>query len=325
MNEHADAIKAYIDDLLNRVIESTLAHGGKEILDSVILTGSLGRNEPSIEVDDQGNITLLSDVEIAFVHSGKTEKLFHLIDAVCGEFEEDLNIFPVTVSRVKYAANFNLSFSSPKYKTLFTFDLFNGSRTIWGTDYLLGRKVSIAECDVFEAKRLVANRIGELIYLSSHDKKELLQMQWKGKVMLAIASAYLLLDQRYVSSYHGQRDRILESKAEVDNIIGDGFTDMYCKTFDFLRESGDPYSIQDEDLRRYVKNVGLLFEKKNIKRSRVNSLSRKAKYVVKYLKTGCHYGITGFENAILDSLIHDFADNDDKVIIDAETWKKVLY
>lgn len=326
MNVNEESINAYMNGLLDRVVASTEMHGGKELLDSIILTGSLGRNEPTIEIVDNGNLKLISDVEIAFVHPRRTKEVLKMIDAICLEFDEELNIFPLSTKRVKHVLNYNHSLFVPKYKTIFTFDLFNGSRTIWGEDYLKNRKVSISECDLYEAKRLVANRIGELVHISINEEgNDLLRAQWKGKVMLAITSAYLILSGKYVSSYHGQRNEIISAKDDAQRLIGEGFIEMYTKSFEFLRESGELYEVPDEDLRRFTKNIGILLDKNNVCKPKVTSFSRKMKYFTRYIKTGCHFGIVGFENNILDALIHDYANGSDKVIYDAEIWKKAIY
>ena len=62
-----------------------------------------------------------------------------------------------------------------------------------------------------------------------------------------------------------------------------------------------------------------------IKKPRVNSLSRKLKYGLKYLKTGMKYGIIGYEDGILQSLITDYWKKEEKIIYDAKVWYKVLY
>lgn len=161
--------KTYERDLIENVIASIEKHGGKDCLSSIILTGSFGRGEPTYTVGDDGEPQLKSDVEIALVFpdSSKKQAVEQLIGTVSSEFTEELNLMAINEKRVRKAYNFNFSMRVPKYKTIFTYDLFNGSRTIWGRDFIEENTITVAEIDPYEAKRLVANRIGELVYLQN--------------------------------------------------------------------------------------------------------------------------------------------------------------
>lgn len=325
------AIADYENNLIENVINSIERHGGRDCLSSIILTGSFGRGEPTYVFDNKGNFKLKSDVEIALVYprSAKKKIIDKLISDVSAEFAEDLNLMGINECRVRKAYNFNYSIRVPQYKTIFTYDLFNGSKTIWGEDYISTISIRLSDVDPYEAKRLVANRIGEYVYLQKHeadpDRRAELRIQWKGKIMLAIASAWLICNKAYVSSYHGQYNVIKAKTNAVTMQIGSDFMSDYEQTFLFLRENEQPFEVTDEALKSYVKNINHIFTEKKISNPKVNSFSRLAKYYVKYTKTGMKYGHIGFEDQILQALITDFYLINQQIEKDAEIWHEVLY
>lgn len=320
----------YEEKLISNVIASIEKYGGKDCLSSIILTGSFGRDEPTYFLNSNGDLQLKSDVEIALVFPKSSQKtqVEDLIQKVSCEFTEDLNLMAVNEKRVQKAYNFNFSIRVPKYKTIFTYDLFNGSKTIWGKDFIKEQAIKLADVDPYEAKRLVANRIGELTYLqntSNKEKGEYLRLQWKGKLMLAIVGAWLICENEYVSAYHGQYNKAKLEQKRIENVLGRGFFAEYEKVFLFLRENGEQYEVPNQFLKNYVKNIDNYFREKELVSPKVNSLSRCIKYVVKYLKTGRKYGYRQFENSILQALITDFSEEATHLREDAEVWHKVLY
>lgn len=332
MNETAKTdIQIYENELLERILKRIEQKGGKELLSSIILTGSFGRNEPSYVFEADGTFQLKSDIEIALIfrRTSSKKRVEELIRAVSADFEEDLNLMAISEKRVKNAHNFNLSFQEPKYKTIFTYDLFNGSRTIWGQD-LIGRKVvPVSEIDPYEGLRLVANRIGELVYLqtSSSDpaKVSALRVQWKGKLMLAIGSAWLLSKGEYVSSYRGQYENIKKYAQMANGSLDGAFFVEYEKVFCFLRSNGAPYEVQDEKLYRYVRSINDDLAAHGIDKPRINTASRKLKYCIKYLKAGMPYGMCDFEDHILRMLIDAFCQQRKELANIARVWHCVLY
>lgn len=320
--------KSYQEKLIADVIRSIEKHGGKDILSSVILTGSFGRGEPTFVYSGEGELFLKSDVEIALIYPRSTskKKVDNLIEEVSSEFKEDLNLMPIAQKRVEKAYNFNFSFSVPRYKTIFTYDLFNGSKTIWGEDYIRKVNVKLDDIDPYEAKRLVGNRIGELVYLQvNNNDNEYLRKQWKGKVILAIGSAWLICQKSYVSSYYGQAEKLVEENERLKRVLGTNFIEDYKKVFLFLRKNGEPYEIPDKKLEEYVKYIDQYFVENKIGIPKVNSFSRYVKYCWKYMKSGARYGIIGFENKIIQRLIYDYWSKSGKVMADAEVWHQVLY
>ncbi|MCD8011878.1 MAG: hypothetical protein LUG99_01620 [Lachnospiraceae bacterium] len=322
--------KQYVEQLITNIITSLEKHGAKDLLSSVIMTGSFGRKEPTYEHRDDGKLVLKSDVEIALVYpsSAKKADVDSLIESVSSEFKEELNLMGITEKRVRNAYNFNFSLKVPKYKTIFTYDLFNGSYTVWGTDFIGSISVPLESCDIYEAKRLVANRIGELVYNEKNaeeNQKEYLRKQWKGKLMLAMVSGWLICEKQYVSSYHGQYDAIHKNAKAVKEIFGEEFITEYEKVFTFLREDGQAYEVADDKIREYVKAIDAYFKGFEIGKPRVNSLSRNLKYFMKYVKNGMGYGLFGFENNILQGLIDEYCGNSGALGKTADTWHKVIY
>ena len=264
---------------------------------------------------------------MVFPKSSLKKTVEELIRVVSLEFEEDLNLMSIGEKRVRGGYNFNFSLRIPKYKTIFTYDLFNGSRTIWGRDFIGEKSISVAEIDPYEAKRLVANRIGELIYLQSFtdsDNRDYPRKQWKGKLILAIVSAWLICEGEYISSYHGQYQKVHEKNA-IENVLGEGFLAEYEKVFCFLREEGSAHEVSDKLMIDYVKRMDQFFKQKQIKRPKVNSISRLFKYTLKYIKTGMKYGLIGFEDNILQALIADYWQKSEGLASDGEVWHRVLY
>ena len=321
----------YEKELLKNVLTAIENHGGRVCLTSVILTGSFGRDEPTYVFSEDGGFALKSDVEIALVYPKASLKkaVSKLIAEVSGEFEEDLNLMAIHEKRVRKAYNYNMSFKTPKYKTLFTYDLFNGSKTIWGEDLIGAKKVSLSEVDLYEAKKLIGNRIGELIYLQSTadnaERKQELAMQWKAKLMLAMASAWLICEGLYVSSYRGQNRILEQNKKAVNSIFGEDFFEVYNKAFSYLRNNGMPYMVEDETLRGFVKQANGYLVNKNIGRPRIMTVSRLVKSCLRYARSGMHYGLFGFADNILQALIDGFSAGTEDTDAAAQAWHSVLY
>jgi hypothetical protein len=317
----------YSKMLIDNVVSSILNLGGADMLTSIILTGSFGRGEPTWTEDEHGSVELKSDVEIALIRKPSVGQscVVELIERLKKDYKEDLNPMSFNESRVKNAYNYNYTFMEPRYKTLLTFDLYNESKTVWGHDYLSEKEVSIGDVDPYEAKRLVANRIGELVYLTQKDNNDYLRKQWKGKLMLAIGSAWLILKKKYVSSYHGQYNIITNDK-NIAGDLGGGFINDYIETFKFLRESGSEYEITEETLRKYVSKIDAFFENNNVGTSKVTNIMRWVKYFIKYVRTGLSFGLFGFENKILSSLISQFEKGEDeKLRYTALVWHNCIY
>lgn len=212
---------------------------------------------------------LKSDVEVALVYDKLKDKkkVLQLMQEMEKCFSELVEFMPFQKQRNVKAQNHNFAIVEPKYKSLFTYDIFNGSYTVWGTDYLSLKKISLDQVDFFEAKRIVGNRIGELMCFLNRGSAQYdddYKRLWKAKVMLAIVSAYLLCNKAYISSYHGQHDRIMQWKKAVSSIFGEDFLTDYENAFSYLRENGNSCEILDDSLRKYVAAINTIFQENGI-------------------------------------------------------------
>ncbi len=323
-------IEDYEESLVCDIIRSIEKHGGLKYLSSVILTGSLGRDEATYGYTAAGDIILKSDVEMALIYRDAADKqaVSALIGTVAGEFEEELNLMAISEKRIRNAYNFNYSLMIPRYRTLFMFDLFNGSRTVWGRNWIGEKRIGLEKVDLYEAKRLVANRIAELVYRTDTacgTDRCGLRRQWKGKLMLAIASAYLILEGAYVSSYGGQYERLKKRRSAVDRTMGEGFFDQYEKAFIFLRKEGPECEAEDGKLREYVWFANQCFKKRSLRNPKVNCTARMAKYCAKYYQAGMPYGVFRFEDVILQTLIDGYYAGSPQLSATADVWHRVLY
>lgn len=320
--------QVHIEQMLDLIVKKVLEEDKKGVVKSIIATGSFGRGEPTFTIVD-GQLHLTSDVEISLVYSHMKEKriLLDLMSKVESQFRETVELMPFQERRLLLAQNHNYAIIEPRKKTLFTYDVFNGSYTLWGQEYLKRKNIKLSDVDKYEAKRIVANRIGELVHNFDRDEDisaEEYVMIWKGKVILAIVSAWLLLHEQYESSYHKQYEIIKKSFERVEATLGSGFFLEYEKVFSYLRDAGEPYEVSDANLRHYVKQINVLFNERHLMKSKVNCFSKKIRGWIKYIKSGAHYGIE-YENRILQSLLDDYISGSSHIKDSAETWSKVIY
>ena len=213
----------YINELIDKIRSDIDNFCNKSDIISVILTGSLGRDEGTFRFGDAGELRLISDIELALVYKpGCKRSAKELKQKLIDSYSEEMNPMTISLSRVKNKYNFNYSFKTPKYSSIFMYDLYNGSKTIWGED-LISSTESVY--DKYEAKRIVANRIGELIYLKDIVKTDEEQVkQWEGKLLLAIGTAYCIIKNAYMSPYKTQYKFIMDNKDMVNELIGIEFT-----------------------------------------------------------------------------------------------------
>lgn len=329
MKQKYTDVNKYISDLIQEIVSKVTAHPNAGCVSSIIVTGSFGRNEPTFEKDENDYLTLKSDIEVALVYDKfkDKKKVLQLMQETENYFSELIEFLPFQKQRIVKAENHNFAIIEPKYKSLFTYDIFNGSYTAWGTDYLRLKQISLDQVDPFEAKRIVGNRIGELMCFlnrGSDQYDDNYKRLWKAKVMLAIVSAYLLCNRAYVSSYHGQHDRIMQQRKAVVSQFGEKFLVDYENAFSYLRENGDLCEISNENLRKYVAGINTIFQKKGITKSRINCLSKQLRSWIHYLKCGSNYGFN-FENNLYQNLINAYIENADCVQSFANDWRKVLY
>lgn len=315
----------YIDNLIKEIVFYIENFSNKSDIISVILTGSLGRDEGTFHFDTNMNkLVLDSDVELALVYkSGCKKSAEDLKNELINHFSEEMNPMTISFSRVKNMYNFNYSFVTPKYSSIFMYDLYNGSKTIWGED-LINKK--IFKYDKYEAKRIIANRIGELTYISNFNESNFRQInQWEAKLILAIGTAYCILKDSYMSSYYSQYEFICNEQDNINNFLGENFVDDYTKAFYFLRRGADNYDVPSERLNKYVEKMNSLLNTKEFSKPKINSISRKIKYMISCKRANVPLNPINCETIIIEGLIKYFSEKDVNLILFSNYWKMILY
>lgn len=312
---------------INGIINLLVEFGLGRIAHSIILSGSFGRYEPTYTVVND-EVNYLSDVELVVV----VKRIVYLKAArqICKrairETGLDINLMPITLNRIRNKENFNFKLSKKQeLKTIFTFDLYNGSRTVWGEDYLKSN-VSLDDVDKYEMKRLVGNRIGEmLLYLEG--KNKMVQNQWKSKLILACVSALLVHLKLYESSYTEQRNATLRANKEITSIMGTRFLKDYEYAFSFLREGGEEFNADMNQLREYVDKINCLFNIMGIDMPKSNNMMRKLNHYIKISKNRRFKLLlmNNMEDYVYSNLINMFCSNNDERFEYAKIWKQVLY
>ena len=317
--------KFYTQNLTNKIIAHVENCSNKNDIISVVLTGSLGRDEGTFHVDTKTQeLVLDSDVELALIYKhGKKSSAEIIKQSLIDAFAEELNPMTISEARICKGYNFNYSFFAPKYHSIFMYDFYNGSRTIWGED-LLDKKS--CKYDKFEAKRIVANRIGELICVKNDMNSTNSQIkQWEGKLLLAIVSAYCILNDAYTSRYEDQYNFIIANKENVAAHFGNSFLNDYIMAFRYLRKGCGTYSVPSEHLPKYVEAINILLTKQNCDVPKINSASRRLKYMISCIKHKCKLNPFTCETTIINNLINFFISNNSELLTTSLYWKNILY
>lgn len=314
--------KEYEIDLFQRILSVMKTHGLTEIAESVILTGSFGRDEATYTGDEE-NVELKSDIEIAIVYKSGKKRALAFIESVTKCFDEELNCMPLSKKRIQRGDNFNYTLFSQKKKSLFMYDLMNGSKTLWGHEYLTHGKIILSQVDLYEAKRLIANRIGELIFVQQNHPED--ADRWKAKLVTAIGTAYLLLNGGYHPSYRKQMEELKRYCAQGKRVISNEFIQYYYQAFSFLRENGAVFNIEGHLLRNFVEKAVEMFQQNHIDRPKINCLSRKLKYGIRYLRCGGRGNLFQIEENIINTLLCVFTEDSGDIQRVAALWHEVLY
>lgn len=315
----------YVNNLVQSIVNKIVGYPESKGLVSVVLTGSLGRNEGTFHLSNDSKLVLDSDVELALVYKCGKKRLAEAVKRkLIADFAEDMNPMTISESRVKNGYNFNYSFTKPDYSSIFMYDFYKGSKTIWGKDLLTKKP---APYDKYEAKRIVANRIGELIYLEANPRgnMENVSRQWEAKLLLAIGSAFCILENKYKSQYSEQRDYINAQSLRLEKIFDENFVEDYNNAYLFLRKGKKDFYIQRSSLQKYVGKIKNVFSEHDICFPKINSFSRKLKYAVACIKSRAFLNPFTCEEDIIDCLLHAFSTNNSSVYKIAQNWKNILY
>lgn len=313
-----------LDSIVNKIRETGLI----KHVDSIIISGSFGRNEPTYHIEN-GQIIYESDMEMILVYNNWFN-LFNIkkqSDEIKKCFPElDLELIPISASRLDKVRNHNYSLFTPAKKTLFTFDFYDGSRTIYGKEHLKN-KVKIEDVDNFEGKRIIANRVAELVYIRNHNGSLEEQNRWLAKIVLSLGTAFLIETREYKSSYHNQLEAIGMSKS-VSTAFDNEFINIYIKAFDYLREGKKTTSFiaYEPSIKEYVGIAYEYYKKNKVNKSMTSTayiLTREAILLLKYDKRFFRC-VFNPKELILDNVIHSYIEDKSNMAKWAEMWKKVL-
>lgn len=319
----------YSNDLVNDIVERVVAHKDSRYIWSIIMVGSFGRNEPTFDVHDDGSFYLRSDVEILLIckNMHHERKLLPLIREIEGQYKEALEFMAFPIRRLRLVQNFNFAILKPRYKTLFMYDIINSGHTVWGDDYLKDIKVELDQVDLYEAKKIVANRIAEYIRVMDRGLDISLkqyQIQWRAKTLLAVGTAWLMLKGEYVSSYRGQFEEIKKNTKELEKEFGKEFCNDYMESYEMLRNNGEKYDVGDIKLRKYIAIINQRFRNSKLNHSKCLCTSKRIRMAKRYLGYRLKYGIR-FEDNIYEQLIDYFVTNKDDLMEIANDWYNILY
>ena len=323
MDIQTDIIRL-LDDIVSKIKRTDLT----KYTGSIIISGSFGRNEPTYHIEE-GKIVYDSDMEMVLAYRNWRDMIFikqHSAEVIKCFPEIKLELLPISAGRLKNTRNHNYSLLSSKKKTLFTFDFYNGSRTIWGTEYL-NSQVSINDVDSFEGKRIIANRVAELTYVRQHHSSAEEENRWLAKIILAVGTAFLIEKREYKSSYHEQQLKI-KANQSIRSIFDDNFLPLYTSAFKYLREGEGSVRFGDyeKNIKKYVTVAYDYYKDKDIHKSNTNCAYitiREAMLLLKYDIRYYRY-ILNPKELILDNVLLSYINNSDDIVQWAEMWHKIL-
>lgn len=313
--------KIYRERFLEEILIAFEKDGITEKLDYLILTGSFGRNEPTF-IQENDTIKYLSDLEIIFAPKRKNAFSIDLIDELNKKYSKqfciEFNIMLFSKKRIEKRLNYNHTLKN-KYVTLLTYDVFKGSKFIIGN---ANEREDSFIIDKYEGKKLICNRLAEW-YINKENGDMLSDLQWKSKILLAVSTAYLVFNDSYASSYKKQNQLFNEINVLFDNEQ----TSIINNAFDFLRVSGKPYRVTEDDIRKIIK---IFLSKYDLKiKSKTQRLVFKLKVAKRAIgKKRLSYAFTcgGVVDKIYENLLYSFLEQD-TVCFDkyCKIWKELIY
>lgn len=316
------------EKLLDTIVKNISENELGKFVSSIIISGSFGRGEPTCHIENE-NIVYESDMEMVLVYTNwvnlfRIRKFSKEITDRFPQFE--LELIPISASRLTHVRNHNYSLLRPKKKTLFTYDFYNGSRTIWGREYL-NHVVTVEEIDPFEGKRIIANRVAELVYVRSRQGTIREQNRWLAKIILALGTAYLIEKKSYKSSYQDQKKTLNTCELSL-SAQGRDFLILYKKAFQYLREGivGNSFLPDENHIRGYIKRAHDYYSAKGVHASHTNCAYitiREAMLLLKYDSKNWKH-IFNPKELILDNMLTSYASNSGESERWAQLWKNVL-
>lgn len=316
------------EKLLGNIVKNITEDKLGKYISAIIISGSFGRGEPTYRIEN-GNIVYESDMEMVLVYTNWVNlfRIKKFSKEIINRFPQfELELIPISASRLTHVRNHNYSLLRPKKITLFTYDFYNGSRTIWGREYL-NHTVTIEKIDSFEGKRIIANRVAELVYVRSQHGTIEEQHRWLAKTILALGTAYLIEKKIYKSAYHEQEETLNSCELSL-SASGRDFLILYKKAYQYLREgvmenSFFPY---ENHIKKYIKQAYDYYSARGVHSSHTNCayiIIREAMLLLKYDHKDWKY-IFNPKELILNNMLISYASNSDESEKWAQLWKNVL-
>lgn len=177
--------------------------------DYIIMSGSFGKQSWLFN----GSF-LLSDFEIVFLSQRKwsAKKKKEILLKLNEEFDYDFNLKGYITDKARKKILSNYSFKNPGYISLDFFDSINNPIFLYKKDDNLGIQLDTKMIPIWEAWRLLVNRIGDLLVIDYLESKEEYEKKYFWlKVYESIADAYLIVQKKYVKSIKERNEIFTES------------------------------------------------------------------------------------------------------------------
>lgn len=182
--------------------------------DYIIMSGSFGKQSWLFNES-----FLLSDFEIVFLSQRKwsAKKKKEILLKLNKEFNYDFNLKGYITDKARKKILSNYSFKNPGYISLDFYDSFNNPIFLYKKDDYLGIQLDTKMIPIWEAWRLLVNRIGDLLVIDYLEAKEEYENKYFWlKVYESIADAYLIVQKKYVKSIKERNEIFNESLFDTD-------------------------------------------------------------------------------------------------------------
>jgi hypothetical protein len=133
------------------------------------------------------------------------------------------------------------------------------------------------------------------------------------------------MNKSYKSQYSKQYEFIVNNNEQTDSLVGTGFTVDYTQAYSYLRLGGNIYNVDSDKLHEYVKNISNAMKHKDYNKPKINSFSRKLKYMIACILKKVPLNPLSCETEILDRLIICFAEKNTDIDKYSRYWKNVIY
>jgi len=174
---------------------------------------------------------LISDFEIVFVCSKKwsVSRKEQLIEELNKKYSFKIELKGYLRHKIERKILSNYALQNPGYINLNFFDTFNEPKYLYGkTDLLLNISTSVDELPVWEAWRLYANRMGDLLSLLAKDEvPNYLEKYYWLKIFESTADAYFIIHKIYNKNILKRLEifhkKLLDNDIELSDICKKSF------------------------------------------------------------------------------------------------------